>query len=338
MNNKIMSIFVCTLIISTAFSMVGIAKNNEVIKKAFANPGYNIYNCGPTLDQKQDRCEGGWCVCDGGFSWFAQAFRPALSNLVQIELRMWKIADPNDYDLTLSIRDSLDGDDIASKTINGSVVSSRLQWILFEFEIINLTPGETYYMVIRGNGGNDNAGYVWCGYWGDEDVYPDGEAWDNAVGGKWTVRTASGYEFFDFCFRTYGWNYAPSIPVIDGPTSVKTEEENRYIFNSTDPEGNPVYYFVDWGDNTTINWMGPYHSGEAVSINHTFYYSRELGNARIIRAKAKDRLGGGESDWATLEVSMPKNKILNINPLFLQFLENHPHMFPILQKILLNLG
>ena len=41
-----------------------------------------------------------------------------------------------------------------------------------------------------------------------------------------------------------------------------------------------------------------------------------------------------ESDWATLEVSMPKNKTININSLFLRFLENHPYMFPILRYIL----
>jgi hypothetical protein len=40
---------------------------------------------------------------------------------------------------------------------------------------------------------------------------------------------------------------------------------------------------------------------------------------------------GAESDWATLEVSMPKNKI--INP-FERFLEQHPYMFPILKYLL----
>jgi len=51
-------------------------------------------------------------------------------------------------------------------------------------------------------------------------------------------------------------------------------------------------------------------------------------------AKAKDRAGGGESDWGTLEVAMPKNKIININPLILQFLENHPCMLPVLRQLL----
>ena len=51
----------------------------------------------------------------------------------------------------------------------------------------------------------------------------------------------------------------------------------------------------------------------------------------IIRAKAKDS-NDAKSDWATLEVSMPKNKAINTP--FLQFLENHPRLFPLLRQLL----
>jgi hypothetical protein len=50
-----------------------------------------------------------------------------------------------------------------------------------------------------------------------------------------------------------------------------------------------------------------------------------------IRAKTKD-IHDAESDWATLKVSMPKNKA--VNPFFLRFLEQHPDIFPILQHLL----
>jgi len=33
-------------------------------------------------------------------------------------------------------------------------------------------------------------------------------------------------------------------------------------------------------------------------------------------------------------LSTPKNKAFNMNPLFLRFLERHPHMFPILRHML----
>jgi len=49
-----------------------------------------------------------------------------------------------------------------------------------------------------------------------------------------------------------------------------------------------------------------------------------------LKVKAIDE-HGAESDWATLEVSMPKNKA--INP-FLLFLERLIYRFPILVQIL----
>ena len=67
-------------------------------------------------------------------------------------------------------------------------------------------------------------------------------------------------------------------------------------------------------------------SGELGSASHT-YNTR---GGYTIKAKARDTLGE-ESDWATLTVSMPKNKI--INP-FERFLENHPHLFPILRQLM----
>jgi hypothetical protein len=76
-----------------------------------------------------------------------------------------------------------------------------------------------------------------------------------------------------------------------------------------------------------VRWIGPYGSGEEVTINHTW---SKRGNYNI-KAKAKDALGA-ESNWGTLYVSMPKNKAFN--PLFLRFLENHPCMFPILRHLL----
>ncbi|MCK4365665.1 MAG: hypothetical protein KAW45_06415 [Thermoplasmatales archaeon] len=39
---------------------------------------------------------------------------------------------------------------------------------------------------------------------------------------------------------------------------------------------------------------------------------------------------GAMSDWTIFEVSMPKNKVINTMPLFLRFLQQHPHLFPIL--------
>jgi len=52
-----------------------------------------------------------------------------------------------------------------------------------------------------------------------------------------------------------------------------------------------------------------------------------------IEAKAKDS-HGAESDWATLEVTMPKNKVFNFNFNLLEWLfERFPNAFPVLRYI-----
>jgi outer membrane protein assembly factor BamB len=121
-------------------------------------------------------------------------------------------------------------------------------------------------------------------------------------------------------------NSPPNTPTIDGPTSGKVDTSCEYTFSAIDPDGNDVYFYIEWGDGTDSRWIGPYNSGEKITKSHKW---SEQGNYTI-KAKAKD-VFDEESEWATLEVSMPKNKI--INP-FERFLENHPLMFPLLRQLL----
>jgi len=121
-------------------------------------------------------------------------------------------------------------------------------------------------------------------------------------------------------------NEPPEKHTIIGPTSGKAGEEYNYTFISTDPEGHDVYYLIDWGDNTSTEWLGLYDSGEEITLSHIW---AEQGN-HTIKAKAKD-VYGLESEWAYLEVSMPKNRIINT---FTIFLERLMERFPILEEIL----
>ena len=129
-------------------------------------------------------------------------------------------------------------------------------------------------------------------------------------------------------FSTEEPNNAPDPPKITGPTSGKVGTSYIYKFNATDPEGNDVWYYIDWGDESQpVDWFGPFTSGIEVPRSHSF----ENQGTYIIYAKAKDTFGA-ESDWATLIVTMPRNRVIN-NP-FLQFLKNHPSLFPILRQLL----
>jgi len=121
-------------------------------------------------------------------------------------------------------------------------------------------------------------------------------------------------------------NTKPNKPSISGKTSgLLPNTEYTYNFIATDPDGDKVYYYVDWGDGHTEDWDVPYNSGEIVSFNHSWSNSMTSYN---IRAKAKD-IYDAESDWAILTVQTPKNKRYYYS--FLMKLLEH---FPILQKLL----
>jgi len=125
-------------------------------------------------------------------------------------------------------------------------------------------------------------------------------------------------------------NESPIAPIIDGPANGKVGTKYDYTINTTDPDGDDLSYFVDWDDGTNSGWIGPYHSGEEITQSHT--WSKK--GTYIIRCMAKD-VNGAESDWGTLEVTMPKNKPFIFNfPILNWLFERFPNMFPILRQLL----
>jgi len=124
-------------------------------------------------------------------------------------------------------------------------------------------------------------------------------------------------------------NGPPYIPDISGPRNGTAGTEYEYTFNSTDPDDDPVMYLIDWGDNNT-DWTEYCDSGDEIKLKHTW---DEQGDYTI-KAKAKD-IFDAESDWGTLEVTMPKNKAFNFNFNLLSWLlERFPNAFPILCQLL----
>ena len=124
---------------------------------------------------------------------------------------------------------------------------------------------------------------------------------------------------------TYVWiqdtNEPPTAPKIDGQTPGKVGEEYTYTFESTDPDGNDVWYLVDWGDGTQTDWIGPYTSDEEAEISHIW---SEKGTYTI-KAIAKD-VFGDEGPEGTIPVTMPKS--FNF---FSSFMDNFPLVFRILK-------
>jgi hypothetical protein len=132
-----------------------------------------------------------------------------------------------------------------------------------------------------------------------------------------------------YVFTKEDENQPPSTPIITGPVEGKVVVATDYNFTAIDPDGYKVYYLIDWGDGTSSGWIGPYVSGDQITKSHTW---STKGTYTVI-AMAKD-IYGDESDWGTLEVTMP----VSINLLFHQFIEKlferFPHAFPILKQLL----
>jgi len=122
----------------------------------------------------------------------------------------------------------------------------------------------------------------------------------------------------------------PDKPITpSGPTQGRAGIPYAYSTSTTDPDGHQVYYLFAWGDGTTSEWMGPYNPSETIDASHAWQSKKTY----EIRVKAKDT-SGAESPWSEpLSVSIPKTKPY-INTPFLNFLQNHPHMFPLSQYLL----
>jgi hypothetical protein len=92
-------------------------------------------------------------------------------------------------------------------------------------------------------------------------------------------------------------------PAIEGPITGKPEKEYEYTVVTTDPEGNPIYYILDWGDGTRSDWLGPYNSGEPVVVSHTW---SEVGHYNIrVGAKTVEGAGSKWSEPFSLEIEFP---------------------------------
>jgi hypothetical protein len=102
-------------------------------------------------------------------------------------------------------------------------------------------------------------------------------------------------------------NYPPYKPEITGPSKgVPGKEYTFQINNVEDLDGDAIYCYWDWGNSNNSGWKGPYISGDNIIDSHTW----DSEGTYTIKAKLKD-VNGAESDWATLNFSLSKKKILS---------------------------
>ena len=285
------------------------------------------------LDQYQTEMNYAWVV--GPYPWLgpwgppninhsvAQSFIPTKNILTRIQILIGRNRTAT-YPYVLAIREELTGEDIAIAKVNAQdIANESFNWSEFDFADVLVTTGQTYYMISYTTNITDNW-YAWAA--NSSNPYPNGTMAVSVDDGEsWDVN-----DTLDMCFMTYGRdNSPPNAPSITGETNGKAGTEYEYTFNATDPDGDDVKYFIDWGDNNT-EWTGYNPSGTEVKVKHTW---GEKGDYTIT-SKAKD-IYDAEGPEGTLEVTMPKNKAFNFNfPLLNWLFERFPNAFPILRYTL----
>jgi hypothetical protein len=173
---------------------------------------------------------------------------------------------------------------------------------LYTFYAVSTEPDgeDVYYYFDWGDGTNSG----WIGPYSPGAQSTAEKSWSTA--GTYTVRAKAK----DINGAQSGWSTPimitiltdrpPATPTMTGPAEGEPGNSYLYTLTTTDPDGDTVYYYIDWGDGQINEWIGPYNSGATATITHEW---AEKGTYTV-QAKAKDNYGV-ESDWATLEVTMP---------------------------------
>ena len=315
MRKKKVGVFICILFL--VISVISGFNGANITSANFLN------NPPDQLDQYQTL----WNTnlgCDFGL-FMAQSFKPAYPTLTRVELLLGRHGELYTK-LKISIRSSLDDDDLTLVSIWPNTVPKCEPpgWIEFDFNDIQVNPGQKYYIIYQpGSDFDNNSNLVW--YRSTDNPYKNGEGWHYNINRGWIVEDNK-----DYCFKTYGYgqggNNPPSIPIIDGKTEGKVGVTYRYTFASRDPNGDKIAnYIVDWGDGNESIIEGPFKSGRQVCALHNWTTK----GGYIIKAKAID-IYGAEGDWATYYVSITKSKAINLN----LFLQRFFYRFPFFVKIL----
>jgi len=280
-------------------------------------------------DDQVDQCQtlGNRAIEISDIQWVAQSFQPSYEQITRASLYVRR--DTNtDGTLEISLRESLEGQDISSYAVPSIKTAGWYWWIDFDFPDFLVSPGKQLFLVCRMPQevvGSDI--YEWRGT--SEDIYEGGQSYISFNQGvSWEENPYAA----DCVFVTFGRSHGntqpnkPSTPT--GETAGKTGTPYPYSSMTIDPDGNQLHYNFSWGDGTYSGWIGPYNSGDTVTESHIW----DTKGTFSVKIKAHDS-NGAESAWSDpLTISMPKN--IDIHALFIHFLENHPDLFPILKFLL----
>ena len=106
------------------------------------------------------------------------------------------------------------------------------------------------------------------------------------------------------------FNHPPNTPTlssdemsIPGFMIIRPDVEYTFTVITSDSDGDDVYYYIDWGDNTNTGWLGPFPTSYGQTVTHTW---TQPWTVKYIKAKAKD-IYGAESSWYTVVIIIINN-------------------------------
>jgi len=303
MKKELIGILVATLLIATALPTFGITEDQNTTNVILDE-----------LDQQSTKSDKVYAIGPSDKE-LAQSFTPTLPVLTKVILRLKSTGTPEFYYYYVDIKSSPLGSALTTAYIHRDTLVIGTNICEFDFPDISVTPGTKYYIILRGVSDSSDSSKVWWWY-GYPDPYAGGDAWYESISG-WNY-LQEGIVRCDFCFETYGTaeNNPPNKPVCSYDSS-----SDELVVTATDPDGDQVRYGVDWNlDGTVDQWTGLVPSGTQKSISCS-------GRKGTVGVLSEDEYGA-QSDWVS-----QKSKNKPINTPFLRFLENHPHLFPLLRQI-----
>ncbi|MCU0850102.1 MAG: aryl-sulfate sulfotransferase [Candidatus Thermoplasmatota archaeon] len=88
-------------------------------------------------------------------------------------------------------------------------------------------------------------------------------------------------------------NHAPETPQQpQGPLVGDAGETYLFSTQTSDPDGDLVYYFIDWGDASEGSWVGPFDSGVPITLSHQW----QQRGVYSVKVQAKD-IYDAVSNW-----------------------------------------
>jgi len=183
------------------------------------------------------------------------------------------------------------GNEQAPPSISGPL--SGKPNIEYEYTFITNDPeGDQIWLYI--DWGDDNPD-EWIGpYNSSQEVYVS-HKWNDS--GEYNIKARSKDRWhqssWSEIYEVIIGNRPPDAPTINGPKSGEAGEILSYKFKTNDYEGDDVLYYIEWGDGAYDDWIGPYASGQEVTVTHSW----DVDGVYEIRAKAKN-VNGNTGDWS----------------------------------------